>query len=671
MAVAACVAALAPPASAGWLAPLPLSAPDRPAQNPALALGADGSLAAAWARSDGARNRIEVAMRDPGGTLEPAQIVSEAGMSASSAQVGLDAEGHALLMWVRGESFQWATRAADAGAFGDLHTVGLPAGERANEFQLAVAPGGEAAVIFLTLEGGPGTTHYRLRVMTRVPGGDFQLSPVLDEGMESSSTDVYSFVPLDMDADALGGFYATWSRRHTDAPSTSETDVKVAVRPAGAGSFAVENVASGLEDPADMLRDDRVQAASSGVDAAGGLSVGYILVHSDSTPSQFAVRLRSRPAGGAFEPGSEAVTSLEPNGPVEVEAALNPAGTALLAWRGNTGASAFIEACVRPPGGPCGPTQPLASANVFDPAAAIGAGGEMAVAWRRGLGTAEASFAPAGGALGPVQNLGSGSQVLVPHNGIGVDALGHAVLTVDHLEAGIRYVEAAVNDPVPPQIGPLAAPSGGRPGEVLSFGGTVSDVWGPVNAAWDFGDGSSAAGASASHAYAMPGAFTAALTATDAGGNAATRSASLAVVDDLAPAVLSFGMTHRVFAVQAASAAVAGRRRRPPRGTVFRFSLTEAASARIEIQRARPGRRSRGRCRKPSARLRARRRCTRWVRVGALGRQAAAGGTRVPFSGRLRRRALRLGRYRAVLVATDAAGNRSRARRVGFRVVRR
>ena len=391
----------------------------------------------------------------------------------------------------------------------------------------------------------------------------------------------------------------------------------------------------------------------------------------DSPPTQSAVRLRSRPAGGPFEPGSEEVTTFEPNGPGELEVALNPAGTALLAWQRGTGSDRFIEACMRPAGGPCGPTQPLASGSVIDPVAAIGVGGEMAVAWRRGLGTAEASFAPAGGALGPVHDLGSGSQVLVPHNGIGVDALGHAVLTVDHFAAGIRYVEAAVNDSVPPQIGTFAAPSGGRPGEVLSFGGTISDVWGPVNAAWDFGDGSSAAGASATHAYAMPGAFTAALTTTDAGGNSATRSASVAVVDDLAPGVLSFGMTHRVFAVRAASKARAGGRRRPPRGTVFRFSLTEVASARIEIQRARPGRRSRGRCRKPSARLRTRRRCTRWVRVGTLRRQAPAGGTRVPFSGRLGRRALRLGGHRALLVATDASGNRSRAARVRFRVVRR
>jgi hypothetical protein len=43
----------------------------------------------------------------------------------------------------------------------------------------------------------------------------------------------------------------------------------------------------------------------------------------------------------------------------------------------------------------------------------------------------------------------------------------------------------------------------------------------------------------------------------------------------------------------------------------------------------------------------------------------------VRFSGRLGRRALRLGRHRAVLTAVDAAGNRSAPARVGFRVVRR
>jgi hypothetical protein len=42
----------------------------------------------------------------------------------------------------------------------------------------------------------------------------------------------------------------------------------------------------------------------------------------------------------------------------------------------------------------------------------------------------------------------------------------------------------------------------------------------------------------------------------------------------------------------------------------------------------------------------------------------------VKFSGRIGRRALKRGRYRLVLRATDAAGNRSRLRRISFRVVK-
>ena len=40
------------------------------------------------------------------------------------------------------------------------------------------------------------------------------------------------------------------------------------------------------------------------------------------------------------------------------------------------------------------------------------------------------------------------------------------------------------------------------------------------------------------------------------------------------------------------------------------------------------------------------------------------------FSGRIGRRALAPGSYRATLVARDAAGNASKAKRLGFRVVR-
>ena len=67
-----------------------------------------------------------------------------------------------------------------------------------------------------------------------------------------------------------------------------------------------------------------------------------------------------------------------------------------------------------------------------------------------------------------------------------------------------------------------------------------------------------------------------------------------------------------------------------------------------------------------------RRKCVRLSTVGTLTRRkTVAGANRIKFSGRIGRRALRRGRYRATLVATDEAGNRSTPRSVRFRVVRR
>jgi hypothetical protein len=145
------------------------------------------------------------------------------------------------------------------------------------------------------------------------------------------------------------------------------------------------------------------------------------------------------------------------------------------------------------------------------------------------------------------------------------------------------------------------------------------------------------------------------------------------------PVVLSFRVTNRVFApagkrsAGASSAeAAAASRRSAKRGTRFTYRLSEPAVVRIAIERRRSGgKRARSRvlaCRthKPGAGAR----CAGFVRLATLrsrGR-AAAGSTR--FSGRLKGKPLRPGRYRATIVATDAAGQPSQPRRVRFRVVR-
>lgn len=154
----------------------------------------------------------------------------------------------------------------------------------------------------------------------------------------------------------------------------------------------------------------------------------------------------------------------------------------------------------------------------------------------------------------------------------------------------------------------------------------------------------------------------------DGGGGAA---------DGTAPTVSGLSASHKRFAVAADPTAVVaarrrgGRGRRTPKGTTFRFFLSERATAVIAIDRLAPGRKAGGRCRRPSRANRRGRRCVRAVRAGTLTRRnLPAGRAAVAFSGRIGRRRLGRGPYRATVVAADAAGNASRPASARFAIVR-
>jgi DNA-binding beta-propeller fold protein YncE len=115
--------------------------------------------------------------------------------------------------------------------------------------------------------------------------------------------------------------------------------------------------------------------------------------------------------------------------------------------------------------------------------------------------------------------------------------------------------------------------------------------------------------------------------------------------DTQAPVISGLAVSNARFRVGAAATPLAARR--APVGTTFRYALSVPAAVSVAIQR------SRGR---------------RWVRAGALQRVGRLAANRLRFSGRIGRRKLAPGRYRAVFTATDAGGNRSSGARVSFRV---
>ena len=118
--------------------------------------------------------------------------------------------------------------------------------------------------------------------------------------------------------------------------------------------------------------------------------------------------------------------------------------------------------------------------------------------------------------------------------------------------------------PTPPLV--VATPSDPRPGQAVQLQATSSDPQGgAVSFAWAFGDGASAAGASASHAWAAEGTFSVQVVATGASGLTSTGSKAV-VVTALAPANL----------VQAAPATG-----RPGEQLAFTVSATDPQSSAI------------------------------------------------------------------------------------------
>ena len=119
------------------------------------------------------------------------------------------------------------------------------------------------------------------------------------------------------------------------------------------------------------------------------------------------------------------------------------------------------------------------------------------------------------------------------------------------------------------------------------------------------------------------------------------------------PAISKLRVKPRKFRAATSGSSVA-RKRRIPVGTTVSYTLTTDATVMFGVDRAKSGRKRKGKCAKPGKRPRGKR-CTRYTRVpGSFTVGGTAGANKFKFTGRIANRKLRRGRYR--LKATPTAG---------------
>ena len=131
-----------------------------------------------------------------------------------------------------------------------------------------------------------------------------------------------------------------------------------------------------------------------------------------------------------------------------------------------------------------------------------------------------------------------------------------------------------------------------------------------------------------------------------------------------------FGVGRRATPVDGTATAARSRKKKAPRGTTLRLRLSEPARVRFDLLVKSKGRKVGKKCVKPKRSNRKRKRCVRLTRKGTFRRSAPAGRSKVAFSGRIGRRALKRRRYVLRATPTDAARNTGKARSLSIRIVR-
>jgi autotransporter-associated beta strand protein len=283
---------------------------------------------------------------------------------------------------------------------------------------------------------------------------------------------------------------------------------------------------------------------------------------------------------------------------------------------------------------------------------------------------------PGGTTFSLITNTGTGA--------IGGTFAGAPFLTPDGVPLTANVAGGDGNDLVltAANVAPFAgsvsvAPASARTGQAVAFGVSPSDAnRDSLTTVWSFGDGATAIGASASHAYTSAGTYQ--VTATVSDGAAQTQATTQITITGAAsttpaPAVSKLALAPAAFhAATAGASVIAAKGTKPPKaGTRVSLTVTSAATVRFTVTASQAGRKAKnGKCVVQTAANRHAKACTRTVTLpGSFSRTASSGTSAFVFTGRLSGHALKAAAYH--LIATpSAAGKRGSARSVAFRVTR-
>jgi hypothetical protein len=484
-------AAVAPGAAhaAGWTPPTQFDGSRAEA-----AIDARGDLGLVWQAAD---DRVGVAFRPAGGTF--AATTLSFGEHVYTPRIAMNAAGD-VAVGVAGPSAMHVQVLHADGTLGRPTDITPGYGTYGGlEFaHIGMDDAGEVLAAWNTYSGGSSYLSYAL------VGADGTAGP-------RSASAYTTGAQFDVAMNGAGDGLVAWT--------------KVAGGRAYA-TVATRRPSGGFDPPVDVSGDP----AHDAVDAKAAINDRGDAVISYDQSDGFNTRLRvvSRPHGGLFTtPADVSPAGINAN---YGAAAIASGGDVVVSWNTN-GATNMRAGTLAAPF-----TAPITSVTPSGtrPVTVIAPDGSATVLFA-GFGTDGspqllATMRGPGGAFGEPATVArnvSGLSGNIAYGPSGSDAAGDVVAswTTDGTQVGL-----SVYDRAPPELRGLSVPGSGTAGGAVAFSVAPWDAFSAVGTPhWDFGDGASADGASASHAYAAAGSYRVTVSATDAAGNTASQSATVAV----------------------------------------------------------------------------------------------------------------------------------------------
>ena len=658
-----------------WVTPVaPVSGAVQFGTAPQVASNARGDTAVAWL--DPATGRVFASERPVGGTFTTGTQVDGTTADQVLGSVKLDAAGNIYVFYITNQTSPMLSRpwvAVKPLGGSTWVPTGLATANNNDPPQSpivgAVAPDGKAVAVWFQAHSN-NSLQSTFQYSTKPAGSSTWAAKQLLQNFQGNAPGIPSLA-INSAGQAAVAFVKQFNRTAVGATMNA-----FGTFTALAELNTITNISNGLAFEIGV-----------GIDEAGSATAVW---SRDNAPpagtGDNIIQFTTTSAGTAFPkaPASGPDNDLSATGADALNSAIavGPDGTTTVAWiRGGV-----VEERTRAAGGSAFAavtTIPNALTTPSGTLIAAGGDGSMIAVWS---GTDTAKPAVGGARRAP----GAASFTAIPQvpatdnafPSLAADGEGNGAAAWNHTDtSGPTYgIQATGLDAVGPAISNVIFPSSAGVGAPFPYGATLFDRWAPssANGLWTFGDGTVGA-LNGTKTYGADATLVATLTASDSFSNTTTATRPITVGTggggagggDIVPPVLTARLTNTIFAVNPNGAAEVPVAAAAKKGTTFVYSITEAARVVFTIHQKLPGRRVGGRCVRPTRRNAARRKCTRFVKRRAFAQDGAIGTNRKKFSGRIGKRTLRPGRYRARLVARDAAGNASKRVTLNFRIVRR